>query len=327
MAWIAVIAPKDAGAGERERMMSIARDAFEQAGVDDPTRVDVPAKGSGSSDDSTTLRDQVQAVIPALQSGSLFGGATGVLVMDAQNLLKAEVAAIVEMLANADPTQSVAVFAALGTLAAPLKKAVAATGEVVSLKAMNAREASQWIADYARTNGLRIDQEAREELLKHFGANQAAIRGAIDQLAVSGGVIEASAIRDNFDNRPDEPMWFLGDAIMAGDHAEALRRLSDFLQHNHPLILLSYLEGEVRKRSLAAVAPDYETFAAWSKANPGSYATKKIWERRTRANGAALANCVRALAKADLTLKTQPEATHRVTLERLTVAMSRWMSR
>jgi len=327
MAWIAVTAPKNAGAGERERMMTIARDAFEQAGVEDPTRIDVPSKGAGSADDGVALRDQVQAIIPTLQSGSLFGGATGVFVMDAQNLLKAEVSAIVEMLGNADPSQAVAVFAASGTLAAPLKKAVAASGEVISLKAMNAREASQWIADYARTNGLRIDQAAREELLRHFGANQAAIRQAIDQLSVTGDVIEASAIGANFDNRPDEPMWFLGDTIMAGDHAGALRRLSDFLEHSHPLVLLSYLEGEVRKRSLAAVAPDYATFAEWSKANPTSYATKKIWEARTRANGQALSNCVRALAKADLTLKTQPEATHRVTLERLTVAMSRWMSR
>ena len=33
--------------------------------------------------------------MPALQSGSLFGGANGLLVMDAQNLLKAEVDVIV----------------------------------------------------------------------------------------------------------------------------------------------------------------------------------------------------------------------------------------
>ena len=153
------------------------------------------------------------------------------------------------------------------------------------------------------------------------------MRRAVDQLAISGGVINAEDVRDRFDNRPDEPMWFLGDAIMSGDHDQALVRLSAFLVHNHPLVLLSYLEGEVRKRSLAAIAPDYESFAEWANSNPNSYATKKIWERRTRANGHALANCVRALAKADLTLKTQPEATHRVTLERLTVAMSRWMSR
>ena len=114
---------------------------------------------------------------------------------------------------------------------------------------------------------------------------------------------------------------------MAGDTGEALRRLSDFLHHQHPLVLLAYLEGEVRKRSLAAVASDYESFAAMAGANPNSYATKKIWQGRTRANGDALARSVRAIARADLTLKTQPEATHRVTLERLTVAMSRWMAR
>jgi DNA polymerase III delta subunit len=114
---------------------------------------------------------------------------------------------------------------------------------------------------------------------------------------------------------------------MAGDQGEALRRLADFLHHQHPLILLSYLEGEVRKRSLAAVSDDYETFAKRAGGNPNSYATKKIWQSRTRANGEALRQCVRAIAKADLTLKTQPEPTHRVTLERLTVAMSRWMAR
>jgi DNA polymerase III delta subunit len=153
------------------------------------------------------------------------------------------------------------------------------------------------------------------------------MRRAVDQLAVSGGVIHAEDIRDRFDNRPDEPMWFLGDAIMSGDHDQALVRLSAFLVHNHPLVLLSYLEGEIRKRSLAAIAPDFETFAEWAGGNPNSFAIRKIWERRTRANGQALASCVRALAKADLTLKTEPEASHRVTLERLTVAMSRWMSR
>lgn len=307
--------------------MAVAARAFSEAGVEDPTRIDVPARGAGSSDDSTTLRDQVLAIVPALQSGSLFGGQTGVLVMDAQNLLKAEVDAIIEMLASADPEQAVAVFAASGTMPAGLAKAIKASGEVLDFKSMTGRDAAQFISQYAKDNGLRIDQSARDELIKHFGADTAALQRAIDQLAVSGGVIEAEAIRTHFDNRPDEPMWFLGDAIMGGNHAEALRRLADFLQHNHPLVLLAYLESEVRKRSLAAVAPDYDTFARWAGGNPRSYATKKVWESRTRANGRALADCVRALAKADLTLKTQPEATHRVTLERLTVAMSRWMAR
>lgn len=327
MAWLAITGPKDAGASEREQMLQMATDAFAEAGVDAPTRVDVPGRGAGTSDDGAALRDQVHAIVPALQSGSLFGGANGILVMDAQNLLKGEVDVIVEMLEHTDQAQVVVVFASSGAMSAALKKAVAAGGKAVAVKATTSKDSNAWIVQYARDNGLRIDNDARSELVKSFGGDITAIRLAIDQMAVTGGVIGAEEVRDRFDNRPDEPMWFLGDAIMSGDHDQALVRLSAFLVHNHPLILLAYLEGEVRKRSLAAIAPDYETYAEWAGANPKSFATRKVWDRRTRANGQALANCVRALAKADITLKTQPEATHRVTLERLTVAMSRWMSR
>ncbi|MCL1598739.1 MAG: hypothetical protein M3094_06120, partial [Actinomycetia bacterium] len=262
-----------------------------------------------------------------LQSGSLFGGRTGVLVVDAHQLLKAEIDAIVEILTNADPDQAVAVFTASGTLPAPIKKIVAASGEVLTVKSITERDAAAWISEYAKANGLRIDQAARSVLLQTFGSDTSQMRNAIDQLAVTDTVIAANDVKDRFTNRPDEPMWFLGDAIMSGDQGQALRRLSDFLEHQHPLVLLSYLEGEVRKRSLAAIAPDYDSYVTWAKANRASWATKKIWESRTRANGAALANSVRAISKADLIIKTQPEAVHRVTLERLTVAMCRWMSR
>jgi DNA polymerase III delta subunit len=308
-------------------MQARAVKIFEAEGVADPHRVDVPAKGSAAAEEGIALREAVQMVVPALQSGSLFGGKTGVLVVDAQQLLKAEVDAIVEMLDNADPDQAVAVFLASGTLPASIKKKVAATGKVETVRATTERDAATWIVDYAKAHHLRIDQSARSELITTFGSNTAQMRNAIDQLAVSGSTISASDVRDNFTNRPDEPLWFLGDAIMAGKEGEALRRLADFLEHQHPLILLSYLEGEVRKRSLAAISPDYDTFASSAKANPNSYATKKIWQNRTRANGDGLAHSVKAIARADITIKTMPEATHRVTLERLTVAMCHWMSR
>ncbi|MEZ5176630.1 MAG: hypothetical protein R2823_10595 [Acidimicrobiia bacterium] len=326
MGWKGISGPKDAGPSEREQMLAMAAEVFAEAGVANPTRIDVPGRGAGSSGDGGTIREQVAAIVPALQSGSLFGGSTGVLVMDAQNLLKAESAAVAELLAVADPDQVVAVFASSGAMPAALKKTIG-SDNIVSLRALRTQDSLRWLNEYAKQHRLRIDAAARDELVKHFGANQAAMRRAIDSLAISGSTIEAEAIAATIDNRPNEPVWLLGDAIMTGNHTQALRRLADYLEHNHPLILLSYLEGEVRRRSLAAVAPDYDTFATWARANPASYATKKVWEGRTRANGEALASCVRALARADLTLKTQPEATHRVTMERLTVAMSRWMAR
>ncbi|MGI9667240.1 MAG: DNA polymerase III subunit delta [Acidimicrobiia bacterium] len=323
MGWHAVAGPREAGPSERERMLEEAERLLAADGVEDPQRIDVPAKGTGS-DDASLLREPVAAIVPALQSGSLFGGTTGVIVVDAQSLLKAEVDTIAELLSDSDPDSSAAVFVASGTLPAPIKKVL--TGETVAIKAITERDAASWLTAEARERGLRIDQEARTEMLHRFGSDTSAMKRALDQLSVAGKTITADDVHDRFTSRPDEPMWFLGDAIMSGDSGEALRRLADFLHHQHPLILLSYLEGEVRKRSLAAVAPDYDTFASWAKVNPNSYATKKIWQSRTRANGEALALSIKAIAKADLTLKTQPEPTHRVTLERLTVAMSRWMN-
>jgi DNA polymerase III delta subunit len=305
-------------------MIAAASELLASDGAEDPERIDVPAKGTGA-DDGGGMREPVAAIVPALQSGSLFGGTTGVMVVDAQSLLNAEIDTIAELLAASDPSIASAVFVASGTLPAAIRNAL--TGESVMIKAITERDAAAWLTTEAKARGLKIDQEARTELLHRFGSDTAAMGRALDQLAVSGSAVTADDVHARFTNRPDEPMWFLGDAIMAGDQAEALRRLSDFLLHQHPLVLLSYLEGEVRKRSLAAVASDYETFAGWAGANPNSYATKKIWQARTRANGEALANSVRAIARADLALKTQPEATHRVTLERLTIAMCRWMSR
>jgi DNA polymerase III delta subunit len=306
-------------------MFAKAAEILAGAGVDSPTRIDVPHKGSGSSDDGATMRDSVQAIVPALQSGSLFGGTTGVLVADAHHLLKAEVDTVAELLANADDAQAVAVFVSMGPLPAAIRDAVKASGGLETIKQFNERDAASWLGEEAKRRGLRVDQAARSELLNHFGSNTSAMARALDQLSVGGSTVSAEDVKERFTARPDEPLWLLGDAIVSGDHREALRRLSDFLQHQHPLVLLSYLEGEVKKRSLAAIAPDYDTFAEWAGANPNSYATKKVWQSKNRASTQGLASSVRALARADLTLKTQPEPTHRVTLERLTVAMCRWM--
>lgn len=294
-------------------------------GVDGPQRIDVPAKGTAAADDGGSLREPVAGIVPALQSGSLFGGATGVIVVDAQSLLKSEIDTIVELLQTADPSQASAVFVAAGTLPARIKKLL--DGETISIRALSEKDAAAWLNSHAKEHGLRIEQAARTELLHTFGSNTSAMKRAIDQLAVAGTTITVDDVQDRFTSRPDEPLWFLGDAIVAGNQGEALRRLADFLHHQHPLVALAYLEGEVRKRSIAAVSDSFDEFATAAKVNKNSYATRKIWDGRTRANGEALGRCVKAIARADITLKTQPEATHRVTMERLTVAMSRWLSR
>lgn len=306
-------------------MLEQATALFAEHGVTDPTRLDVPGRGAGTTESDGQLRDQVQHVVPALQSGSLFGEVSGVMVVDANNLLKPEAEIISELVAGLHEEAVVAVFLATGSIPAPLGKALKEAGQTVTVKKIRERDASRWLGEASRARGLRLDDEAAAELLHRFGSDTSALGRALDQLEVVGGTVTADSVRGRFRNRPDEPMWYYTDAIAAGDEGEALRRLEDFLEHSHPLVLLAGLEGEVRRRSLAAAAPDVETYADWVGSASSAFPVRKIWERRNRATAMDLRRSLDAVSRADLQMKTAPEATHRVTLERLTVALCRWL--
>ena len=321
---VTLAGPRDAGPGEREQMLERALSVLEELGVETHTRIDVPSKGTADEDGVGPLRGAVHAIIPALQSGSLFAGRSGVIVVDAQQLLKAEAEVIAELVAAADPEQIAAVFVAAGAVPAPLGKVLRERGEVEKIGKLRERDASAWLTQAARDRGVRLDAGAMGGLVQRFGSDVAALGRALDQLAVAGEEITADEVIARFRNRPDEPMWYYSDAISDGDQGEALRRLADFLQHGHPLQLLAFLEGELRRRSLAAAAPDIETYAEWVGRDVDSFPVKKAWRSRTRTKASDMRLALRALSKADLQLKTAPEVTHRLTMERLTVALSRW---
>ncbi|MGA9598535.1 MAG: hypothetical protein WBV06_20430 [Acidimicrobiia bacterium] len=318
---VVIAGPREMGPGERDIMMEQAARALSQLGVDDPIRIDVPAKGATGDGEDATMRVAVQEIVPALQSGSLFGGAAGVLVVDAQALLKAEATVIAELLEMS--TEAVAVFLAAGSIPAPLGSLLRKRGETIEVKRINERTAGEWLGRATRDRGLRMDSEATSILLQRFGTDVAALGQALDQLAVEGPDIDADLVRSRFKNRPDEPMWHYADAVVGGNQGDALRRLADFLEHSHPLQLLAFLQNDVRRRALAAAAPDYETFLEWDGGRAG-WGMEKVWKQRSRIRGSDLKLALGALARADLQLKTAPETTHRVTMERLTVAMCRW---
>ena len=324
MGFTVISGPRDSGPGEREVMFEKANRIFASAGVVDHQRIDVPDRGAGESTEGQ-LRESVQAIVPALQSGSLFGDADGVFVVDAQNLLKAEAEVIAELVSAADPDAVTCVFAAAGSIPAPLASILRTKGETESVKKFRERDASRWLTEAASARRLRVEPAAAAVLLRRFGSDVAALGQALDQLGADGSKITEADVLGRYSNRPDEPMWLLSDAITSGNEGEALRRLADFLEHGHPLVVLSYLEGEVRRRSLAAIAPDRETYAGWVGAAPNSFPVKKVWDRRSSTRAESLRRSLDALARADLQIKSAPEPTHRVTLERLTVAMCRWL--
>ena len=304
-------------------MISAAHKALRQLDAEDVARIDVPGKGSGDDTAESGMRASVAPAIPALQSGSLFGGASGALIVDANQLLKAEAEVIAELVQAAAGGNVVAVFVAGGAIPAPLGKLLRTVGDTIKIDRINERGAGRWLSDAAKERHLRLSPGSVDVLIHRFGTDLGALRGALDQLAVDGDTVTPELVQSRFKNRPDEPMWYYADAVAAGDTGEALRRLEDFLIHGHPLQLLAFLQNDLRRRSLAAAAPDYETFVERDGGRAG-WSLEKVWKSRGRMRATDLKKALAALAKADLHLKTAPEPTHRVTVERLTVALSFW---
>ncbi len=318
-----IVGPRDAGPGEREEMMKLARRILDEATVDDIERVDVSGRGAGEETDGP-LRQEVERLVPALQSDSLFGGRRGIVVVDAQHLQKTESEVLSGLLAGLDAESTVVVLVSSGALPAAMQKLAKAEGEVHSVKKMRERDAIVWLREASRERRVKIDAAAVAALVQRFGSDVAALGQALDQLVAVREPVTADLITTQFRNRPDEPMWYLADAVAGGDVGGALRRLADFLTHGHPLQLLAFLEGDLKRRSLAASAPGIETFAEWVGGSPEHYPIKKAWWARGNVSSADLKKELSALARADISLKTMPEATHRLTMERLTVALTRW---
>jgi len=317
--------PSNAGPGERQRMLDAAAERFSEQGVGraDLIRIDVPGRGAGEEGDGT-LRTELEPLIPLLQSGSLFGGRQGLEIVDVQNLQVAEAETLADLLQSTDLETLEVVLLVTGTTARPLVKVVQDRGKSVSVTKIWDRQASQWLDAEIRDRDLNLDKGARDAVLQRFGTDTAAMGQALDQLHGIPGKLTKQMILDRFKNRPDEPMFHITDAISRGEVGVALRRLSDFLVHGHPLVYLAAVESDLKRRSLAAAAPDEETFRTWTGSRSTDRGASRVWSQRGRVRESSLRKAQEALVRADRVIKSQPEEVHRVTLERLTVALCRW---
>lgn len=313
---------REPGPGDRVEVLDRVRAWLDAEGAADIIRIDVPGRGE---EGGGALRLELEPLVPALQSGSLFSDLQGVEVIDAQNLLAAEAGVVADLLLalNADAVR--VAFASFGALPPALAKTMTSLAQVEEVKKLRERDAAAWLATEIGERGLSLDGEAAAALLQRFGSDVAAMEQALDQF--TGEKVTAKAVLNRFRNRPDEPMWHYFDAVVAGDVGEALRRLADFLTHDHPLQLLGYLEGEIRWQSIASSAADLAGFAAAVGARETDRRVAKVWRRRGTMPDSQLARALEALVKADRILKSAPDDLHQVTMERLTVALCRWLGR
>ena len=98
---LAVTGQANSGPGERQEMLDRAHEFLSGIGVAtaDLVRIDVPARSGGDSEGP--MRGDLEAMIPLLQSGSLFGDLPGLLLVDVQNLNPGEAQLAAELLEQA----------------------------------------------------------------------------------------------------------------------------------------------------------------------------------------------------------------------------------
>jgi DNA polymerase III delta subunit len=306
-------------------MLSRAKEYLAGAGVDEIVRVDVPGRGGGE-EGTGSVRAEVEPAIPVLQSASLFGGVAGLEIVDANQLNADEATVLADLVERMDADAVALVVVSSGAVPSALAKVLKARGEVVQVRKMRERDSQAWLVDEVKRRGLAIDGAGVEALIQRFGTDTASLGQALDQLAESEVKITAELIKDRFRNRPNEPTWLYTDAVTRGNAGEALRRLGDLLTHTHPLVLLGALESEVRRRAFALSASDIDEFRELMGARGNDRAIEFLWRNRAKTKDSSLRAALEALVRADRILKSAPEPMHRITMERLTVAMSRWMA-
>ena len=317
--------PSNPGPGDRRGLLDRAGKIFADAGIEpsDVIRIDVPGRGQSVGGEGL-LRPEVEPVVPALQSGSLFGGRTGVMLMDAHRLQADEATVVADLLAHQAGGSRAVVLVTSGKLPSPLAAHVRKNADVIRVRKLADRDVAEWVRTSARRRGLRLGSDAAQALIQRFGSDVGAIDQALDQLIITGGPVTDQIILDRFRNRPDQPLWKLTDALGRGAVDDAIRRLHDLLTHGHPLVLVAAIENDLRRRALAAAAPDLDTFAEWIGGKPGAYPTRKAWQAGRAMSREDLNRAVDAVRRADATLKGRPEETHLPTLERLVAALCYW---
>ena len=168
-----LITSRDDNAGTAFFAAAAAEAILDEADVhgDPVIRVHVPGRGEGGSGDGG-LRADLEPIVPALQSVSLFGDLQAVLLLGAQQLSAAEGEALAELVAGADPEAVLLVVVAAGRPPAAFVKALKSAGaEERAIQTVRERDAAKWLGDECRRRRLQIGDDGRRALLAVFGTD------------------------------------------------------------------------------------------------------------------------------------------------------------
>jgi DNA polymerase-3 subunit delta len=211
--------------------------------------------------------------VAACNAGSLLGDSRLVLVGDIDGRpddrgrvtggwKKADVDAVVEYLAAPAPGTVLCLVAHALKRDSPLGKACAKAGSVLAWEVPR-KELDKWVAEQFAARGVKVEREARHELVHLVGEDQLALAQEVDKLATwaAGEPLGSEEVRQLAVASADRPPWDLTDAWGDHDVATALEVVEEKLdRHAIPrraqaaMLAGSLAAHLTRLRQLAALA-------------------------------------------------------------------------
>ena len=268
-------------------------------------RIRAEVSADSLSEDSFDASSDVQEIITALETPSLFGGRRLIVVTDAGRLTKVQNQAL-EAYLRAPSEGSVLVL--LSTRSTPLAEAVRNSGVVVALEPPRGRGLVGWVRERARARSLRIDDRAIQALINGAGPDLRELDSALEQLSTrheAGALISAEEVRKTFGRHAEERIWALTDAVSERKPKEsltALRRLLD--QGDDPVFVLGALAAQVRRLLVAKHHAEGGPRAVGSALGLQGYPAQKLHKQAGIYREEELSSALQILAATDLDLKT-----------------------
>lgn len=289
--------------------------------------------GEGDADFSLTTLDGEEAQWPDLNDElstlSMFGGKRLVIVESADAFVSKNRPQLENYVGK--PRAGSVLVLEVGTWQANtrLYKAVDAAGLQVNCKALEAKDATPWLVNWAKqAHSLRLPRDAAEMLVQMLGLELGLLDQELAKLAVSAGpdgAIDVQMVRQLAAWRASTA-WDMLDAALEGNAAEALAQLDRLVMAGENAIAIVAMLFSSLRRLASATRTILQTEAAGQRATPRQALqqagvnpyylekTEKQLRRLGRQRGRQLYNW---MLQADLDLKGASKLPPRTVLERL----------
>ena len=249
-----------------------------------------------------------QALLYALDTPSLFGGGRFVLVREAESL-DTDAQEAVEAWAK-NPADGVAlVMMASGVAAQKLAKRFPAS-VIVKAESVPPWKAAEWAVKRAKEKGRRMAGPAAAALIDSVGSDLRDLAAAIDRLVetTKGATIEVDQVQERFTGVESKVYQFV-DSVFDRDLPLARKRLHGLLdQGENPIGLVAALGRQLRVIAFVAAGDGRQPAAIAKELGLKSEGAVKRALRQARGfTPARVARAYKALAEADLALKSEEE--------------------